>query len=173
MKSSTNEITGANLVSKSSNQEAYAEGYDRIFGNKDKNKDIEKSYNKPIILSNKIQCKHCGDTIESFHQHDFKFCSCGAVAVDGGTSYLRRLGSDFIDLSEIISEEKEDGWFEKVRETFTWGSYGKGGKGPKRNILLKDLEEDHIKAILETQWHIKGSHVEQYMKKELEYRNKQ
>lgn len=34
MKCSTNEITGANLVSKSSNQEAYAEGYDRIFGKK-------------------------------------------------------------------------------------------------------------------------------------------
>ena len=167
--SSNNPITGDSLVSKSSNQEAYAEGWDRIFGNKNKNKDTEKSYNKPIILSNKIQCKHCGDVIESFHQHDFKFCSCGAVAVDGGTSYLRRLGADFIDLSEITSEDEED-WFEKVRETFTWKSYGKSGKEPAKNILLKDIEEDHIKAILETQWHIKGSYVEQYMKKELEYR---
>lgn len=33
---SVNEITGNNLVSKASNQEAYAEGWDRIFGEKDK-----------------------------------------------------------------------------------------------------------------------------------------
>lgn len=36
------------------------------------------------ILENKIKCKHCGDVIESKHVHDFKRCSCGRVAVDGG-----------------------------------------------------------------------------------------
>ncbi len=54
------------------------------------------------ILVNKIQCKKCGDIIESLSVHDFKFCKCGAVAVDGGHEYLRRCGSfdDIIDLSE-------------------------------------------------------------------------
>lgn len=169
MKSSTNEITGDNLVSKSSNQDAYAEGWDRIFNKKEESK----SYSQPIILSNKIQCNKCGDIIESLSGHDFKYCSCGSVAVDGGRNVygMRRIGNpgDWADLSEITSEE-DDTWFEKVREVFTWGSYGKGGKGPKRNILLKDLEEDHIRAILETQWHIKNTYVEKYMLKELEYR---
>jgi len=36
------------------------------------------------ILVNKIRCKKCGEVIESADRHDFKFCKCGAVAVDGG-----------------------------------------------------------------------------------------
>jgi len=61
------------------------------------------------IKVNKIRCKKCGDVIESLHRHDFKFCKCGAVAVDGGKDYLRRLGNkeDWEDLSEHINEEDE------------------------------------------------------------------
>ena len=40
---------------------------------------------------NKIRCKHCNDIIESRHRHDFVTCKCGAVSVDGGDSYGRRL----------------------------------------------------------------------------------
>ena len=44
------------------------------------------------IIVNKIKCKKCGDVIESTYRHDFKSCKCGAVAVDGGKDYLRRIG---------------------------------------------------------------------------------
>ena len=56
-----------------------------------------------IIFINKIQCKHCGDIIESKTTHDFKMCSCGKVGVDGGPDYLRRVGKleDFIDLVQL------------------------------------------------------------------------
>ena len=59
------------------------------------------------IKTNKIQCLKCGDIIESFTVHDFKYCSCGACAVDGGKDYLRRCGNleDFKDLSEAEVEE--------------------------------------------------------------------
>lgn len=61
------------------------------------------------IIKNAVQCKKCGDIIESLHRHDFKRCSCGTCAVDDGHSYLRRLFKesmdDFIDLSVC---EKED-----------------------------------------------------------------
>lgn len=55
------------------------------------------------IIANKIQCKHCGNIIESESVHDFKFCSCGKVAVDGGHDYLRRLGyeEDWVELSQF------------------------------------------------------------------------
>lgn len=60
--------------------------------------------NKKKLIKNAIKCVHCGDIIESKHTHDFKFCSCETVAVDGGLSYLRRSyknsRDDFIDLSE-------------------------------------------------------------------------
>lgn len=44
------------------------------------------------ILVSKIKCNKCGDIIESRMVHDFKFCKCGAFAVDGGKDYLRRCG---------------------------------------------------------------------------------
>ena len=42
------------------------------------------------IVRNAIRCRHCGDVIESKSVHDYKECSCGACAVDGGLEYLRR-----------------------------------------------------------------------------------
>lgn len=56
------------------------------------------------ILKNQIQCRHCGDIIESKYRHDYCPCSCGCCAVDGGHDYLRRsfryAMDDFIELSE-------------------------------------------------------------------------
>lgn len=58
------------------------------------------------IIVNKIKCKKCGDVIESKSVHDFKFCKCGAVAVDGGQDYLKRCGNreDWEELSEVERE---------------------------------------------------------------------
>lgn len=55
------------------------------------------------IKCNKIRCKKCNEIIESKDVHDFKFCKCGACAVDGGKNYLRRCGNpeDCEDMSEI------------------------------------------------------------------------
>ena len=60
---------------------------------------------KMKLKINKIQCKHCEDIIESKRTHDFKYCKCGKVFVDGGLEYGRRgfptsPDSDFIELSE-------------------------------------------------------------------------
>ena len=54
------------------------------------------------IVRNIIR-KKCGDVIESKTGHDFKFCSCGSCAVDGGHDYLRRCGDieDWEELSEV------------------------------------------------------------------------
>ena len=37
----------------------------------------------------KIKCLRCDDIIESYHRHDFKFCKCGNVHIDGGKDYLK------------------------------------------------------------------------------------
>lgn len=62
------------------------------------------------IVKNAIQCKLCGEIIESKHKHDYVECKCGACAVDGGHDYLRRnsKGKDcFIELSrtEEVTQE--------------------------------------------------------------------
>lgn len=60
--------------------------------------------NEKKLIRNAIQCVHCRDVIESKHTHDFKWCKCGTVAVDGGLSYCKRVfknsPDDYIDLSE-------------------------------------------------------------------------
>ena len=58
------------------------------------------------ILKNSIQCKYCGDIIESKTAHDFVTCSCGRCSVDGGKEYLRRSAEEgsYLDLSIVENE---------------------------------------------------------------------
>ena len=61
------------------------------------------------VMKNVIQCKKCGDIIESCSIHDLKFCSCRSCAVDGGHNYLRRCGDreNWEELSETV-ESSDD-----------------------------------------------------------------
>lgn len=65
------------------------------------------TYGKRVILHNKIKCNRCGEIIESYDVHDFKWCKCKTVFVDGGHEYLRRgfknSPNDFTDLSEHVN----------------------------------------------------------------------
>lgn len=68
------------------------------------------------IISNKIQCKHCGEIIESKGIHQFVTCKCETCSVDGGHWHLSRSfrnspEEDFIELSE--TEEIDDDEFFK------------------------------------------------------------
>jgi len=59
------------------------------------------------IIRNRAQCAICKDIIESTFRHDFVTCKCGAISVDGGHSYLRRVGElyNFIEMCEFEDEE--------------------------------------------------------------------
>lgn len=46
---------------------------------------------KKKLKKNRIRCKHCGEIIESKSSNDFQTCKCGAVAVDGGLEYAKRI----------------------------------------------------------------------------------
>lgn len=60
------------------------------------------------IIRNAAICMDCDDLIESTHRHDFKMCKCRAIGVDGGHSYLKRIGDmkKIIDISEFGPEEE-------------------------------------------------------------------
>jgi len=51
-------------------------------------------------IRNMARCLKCGDIIESKSRHDFVRCKCGAIAVDGGNDYYKRVGNpkDFEEL---------------------------------------------------------------------------
>lgn len=65
-----------------------------------------------MILSNQVECSKCGDRPYSAHRHDFKWCKCKSVAVDGGMSYLRRVGG--IGACKELSIEIPDDHYHKV-----------------------------------------------------------
>jgi len=44
--------------------------------------------------------------------------------------------------------------FKPVREWMIWGTYGKSGKDPLKYVILKNMSDEHIGAILATQHHI-------------------
>ena len=63
------------------------------------------------IICNAIRCNHCGDVIRSTYRHDYVCCSCGKVAVDGGTDYLRRAFTspdDYTELSECVHVDEDN-----------------------------------------------------------------
>ena len=49
------------------------------------------------ILRNRAKCLRCGDIIESRNRHEFVTCKCGALSVDGGHDYIRRVFSQGIE----------------------------------------------------------------------------
>lgn len=53
-----------------------------------------------VCINNKIKCLKCNDIIQSKFTHDYNTCRCKSVAVDGGMNYLKRCGSDWIDVSD-------------------------------------------------------------------------
>ena len=66
------------------------------------------------IIKNSVKCNLCGDIIVSEDVHDFKFCKCGSVSVDGVNDYLRRTyknsRDDYTELSEYEEIESTEKW---------------------------------------------------------------
>lgn len=93
-----------------------------------------------VIKKNAIRCKLCGDIIESNFLHDFKECSCGACACDGGHDYVKISGNP--DDYEILTEYKDvKGYY--VEDWTVYGGYHK---------YLTDKEPEQIIHILEDMW---------------------
>lgn len=74
-----------------------------------------------MIIQNAVTCLGCGDFIVSKHRHDFVTCTCGAISVDGGQAYLRRVGSSlaegtYTDHSWELSDDLYKACAEAVEE---------------------------------------------------------
>jgi hypothetical protein len=121
------------------------------------------------ILLNRIRTPD-GTVLTSHYRHDYQThtdANGKHYMVDGGTAYLRRSANgDEVDLSVYLTDDHHAN-----RAAFHWGTRGPDGKQPLTWKPLRELDTDHIKAILETQNQIRGGHIEQLMLTELEYRN--
>lgn len=112
-----------------------------------------------------------GTILCSRHVHDYATYldkNGYTYMVDGGRDYLRR---NIVD--EAPAEELSvyaDDPHEVIRERFDWGTRGKDGKSPLTFKLLKDLDDGHIMAILDTQKQI-ADWTRKLFVDELSYRN--
>lgn len=118
------------------------------------------------LIHNSIQTPD-GTILVSTHRHDYKeytdTISGEVYMTDGGNAYARRTINKvpYIDLS-VYAEDP----IEKVREVFTWGTYDKNGDQELRSVLLKDMSNAHLEAIVRDGYKVSGNVIE----RELEYR---
>jgi hypothetical protein len=113
-----------------------------------------------------------GTVLHSRHRHDylehFDTVSGELYVNDGGNDYLRRSvnATPATELSVTM-----DAPHVVKRQVVTWKTYGKDGEFPEGKIVrLCDMETDHVRAILDTQYHIHGTYMEQIFSDELDYR---
>lgn len=50
-----------------------------------------------------VKCRKCNDIITSKHRHDFVWCECNSVAVDGGDDCPRIIG--YSENWEVLDDE--------------------------------------------------------------------
>ena len=98
-----------------------------------------------MIVENAALCLSCGDKIVSKHRHDFVNCTCGAVAVDGGQEYLRRVG-DFenaMDISWSLPDEVYNNCAEAAQDAL---DSGRNKFGIANAVMRKLREHEYLAA---------------------------
>lgn len=73
------------------------------------------------IIQNEAKCRKCKAVIISYTVHDFVYCTCGSISVDGGNEYIKRTFDDLENLIELSSFEYSyvEDWEARDRR-FVW-----------------------------------------------------
>lgn len=119
------------------------------------------------LLLNRIKTPD-GTILTSYNRHDYlthkDAITKEVLMVDGGNDYVRRHVGTYEELSVY-----DDGSHLTRRSALHWGTRGKDNKQPLTYKPIKDLDSDHIEAILRTQTQLSEFYKEVF-KNELKYR---
>jgi len=119
------------------------------------------------LLLNRIKTPD-GTILTSYNRHDYlthkDTITKEVLMVDGGNDYARRHVGTYEELSVY-----DDGSHLTRRSALHWGTRGKDNKQPLTYKPIKDLDSDHIEAILRTQTQLSEFYKEVF-KDELKYR---
>ena len=100
------------------------------------------------LIYNSVTCLQCGEVLVSNHVHDYRTCSCPqATMVDGGSEYGRYGGKDLALVQ--TNYLYDDAPHEQIREVVSRGSRGKSGGEELKYILLKDIDDEYLDALIE------------------------
>ena len=121
------------------------------------------------LLANRIMTPD-GTILQSYHRHDYKeyvdTSSNELYILDGGLDYIRcSVNKISAKNLHIYTTDSHD----DIREAFAWGTYGIKGDQKRSWIVLKNIENNHIQAILDTQKNI-PDHIRKIFIDEQEYR---
>jgi len=106
-----------------------------------------------------------GTILHSKHRHDYivhKDANGETYMIDGGNDY-RRTSANKQEATDISVTYNDS--IDNIREHLVWGTYGKDGELELKEVLLKDMSDNHIKAIIND-----GYKLNPVMKLELLYR---
>lgn len=121
------------------------------------------------IIANQILTPD-GTILRSHHRHDYVSYidkNGEEYMVDGGMDYLRRSVNTKHPAKDITVYSSDP--HSVIREAFMWGTRGVGGNQPLVRKYLKDLDTNHVEAILKTQHHISDC-TREVFENELKYR---
>jgi DNA-directed RNA polymerase subunit RPC12/RpoP len=98
-----------------------------------------------MIIENAVTCMACGDRIFSKHRHDFVTCTCGAVSVDGGQEYLRRVGdfSNAMDHSWSLPDDVYKACAQAAQDAM---DTGRNKFGIANAVMRKLREHEYLAA---------------------------
>ena len=98
-----------------------------------------------MIVQNAGICNKCNDFVVSKHRHDFATCKCGAISLDGGQAYLRRVGAvyDYSDLSWEIPDELYEACAQAVQDAI---DTDRNKYGIANAVMRKLRESDRVIA---------------------------
>ena len=92
-----------------------------------------------------------GTRLQSYNRHDYKEhkdANGDTYMIDGGLEYVRssvnKIPATYLTVYNFDPHDF-------IREHFSWGTYGINGDQPLKYVILKDMNTDHINAILEIQ----------------------
>lgn len=120
------------------------------------------------LIANRWMCPD-GTIIQSKYRHDF-VSHQDDYFVDGGLDYVKLAGCGAARMKDMCVYSDDP--HEMKREAFMWGTRGKDGMQLLQWVVLKDLQTEHIEAIIETQTHI-PEHIREMFVDELQYRKGQ
>lgn len=121
-----------------------------------------------MIIQNAVTCLGCGDFIVSKHRHDFVTCTCGAISVDGGQAYLRRVGSSlaegtYTDHSWELPDELYKACADAVEEAI---DTNRNKFGIANAVMRKLREAHHIVADKEQRIFAENKNLDEIMVEE-------
>lgn len=111
-----------------------------------------------------------GTVLVSRHTHDYRHHTDKVTGefyfVDGGNSYTRTSVNE-VPAKNISLYSNHS--HKLIREIYSWGTYGEHGEHDLAYILLKDMTNNHIINVLNTQPLRK--HIRKVFEDELEWRS--